>query len=82
MEPLRVARLSGLDAGDPLADLRARGLAGDLAETHGLRSCDAVHLATALVVDAQSLLLATWDRDVARGAVAAGCSASPPPTPR
>ena len=56
--------------------------AGDLAETHGLRGCDAVYLATALSIDAQSLLFATWDRDLVRGAVAAGCSVSPPPTPR
>ena len=56
--------------------------AGDLAGTHGLRGYDAVHLATALSIDAQSLLFATWDRDLARGAVAAGCSVSPPPTAR
>lgn len=54
--------------------------AGDLAETHGLRGYDAVHLATALSAGAQSLLFATWDRELARGAVAAGCSVSPPPT--
>ena len=53
--------------------------AGDLAETHGLRGYDAVHLATALSVDAASLLVATWDRELARGAIA-GCSVSPPPT--
>lgn len=39
---------------------------------------NAVHLATALSVDAQSLLFVTWARDLARGAVAAGCSVSPP----
>jgi predicted nucleic acid-binding protein len=54
--------------------------AGDLAETHGLRGYDAVHLATALGVDSDSLLVATWDRELARGAVEAGCSVSPPPT--
>lgn len=54
--------------------------AGDLAQAHGLRGYDAVHLATALHVDTQSLLFASWDRDLARGAVAAGCSVSPAPT--
>lgn len=53
--------------------------AGDLAEAHGLRGYDAVHLATALSIGAESLLLATWDGDLARAAVAAGCSVSPPP---
>jgi len=53
--------------------------AGDLAEAHGLRGYDAVHLATALSIDSDSMLLATWDGDLARAAVAAGCSVSPPP---
>lgn len=55
-------------------------VAGDLAETHGLRGYDAVHLATALSANSRSLLLATWDRDLARGAIEAGCSVSPQPT--
>jgi uncharacterized protein len=53
--------------------------AGELAQTYGLRGYDAVHLATALQVDVQPLLLATWDRDLSRAALAAGCSVSPPP---
>lgn len=56
--------------------------AGELAEAHGLRGCDAVHLATALSIHVDSMLLATWDGDLARAAVAAGCSVSPPPTPQ
>ena len=56
--------------------------AGDLAEAHGLRGYDAVHLATALRVESDSMLLATWDGDLARAAVAAGCSVSPPPAHR
>lgn len=56
--------------------------AGDLAETHGLRGYDAVHLATALSIEAESMLVATWDADLARAVVAAGCSVSPPPAPR
>ena len=56
--------------------------AGDLAEAHGLRGYDAVHLATALSVESDSMLLATWDGDLAHAAVAAGCSVSPPPVLR
>lgn len=56
--------------------------AGELAESHGLRGYDAVHLATALSIGAGSMLLATWDGDLARAAVAAGCSVSPPPPAR
>jgi len=54
--------------------------AGDLAEVHGLRGYDAVHLATALRIEVDSMLVATWDGDLARAAVAAGCSVSPPPS--
>lgn len=54
--------------------------AGELAESHGLRGYDSVHLATALRIDSDSMLLATWDSDLARGAVAAGLSVSPPPS--
>lgn len=56
--------------------------AGDIAEAQGLRGYDAVHLATALSVDAEAMLLATWDGDLARAAVAAGCSVAPPPAPQ
>ena len=56
--------------------------AGDLAQAHGLRGYDAVHLATALSVQSDSKLLATWDGDLARAAVGAGCSVSPPPALR
>ena len=56
--------------------------AGDLAEALGLRGYDAVHLATALSVESDSMLLATWDGDLAHAAVAAGCSVSPPPALR
>lgn len=54
--------------------------AGQLAELHGLRGYDAVHLATAVGVDSELLLVATWDQELARGAVEAGCSVSPSPT--
>ncbi len=35
--------------------------AGDLAAEHSLRGYDAVHLACALAIDAEDVLLATWD---------------------
>jgi uncharacterized protein len=42
--------------------------AGDLAERHALRGYGAVHLASALMLDAENVVLATWDREVARAA--------------
>lgn len=76
-----VARIDGL-----CAELEVVGLdpdlahtAGDLAEAHGLRGYDAVHLATALSIEVDSMLLATWDGDLGRAAVIAGCSVCPPP---
>lgn len=56
--------------------------AGALAETYGLRGYDAVHLATAMSIDVDALVLATWDGDLAHAAIAAGCSVAPPPPPR
>jgi uncharacterized protein len=53
---------------DPLA--RA---AGDLAERYALRGYDAVHLASALAIDAPGeLIVATWDAELAAAAVAEG----------
>jgi predicted nucleic acid-binding protein len=46
--------------------------AGNLAEKHGLRRYDAVHLASALVVGARDLVVVTWDRDLARASHVAG----------
>lgn len=42
--------------------------AGDLAERHRLRGYDAVHLASALTLPADQVLLTTWDADLARAA--------------
>jgi predicted nucleic acid-binding protein len=42
--------------------------AGELAERHALRGYDAVHLASALAIDDPSLVMATWDRDLATAA--------------
>ena len=46
--------------------------AGDLAEEHSLTGYDSVHLASALAFDAESVILATWDRAIARAARAVG----------
>ncbi len=47
--------------------------AGDLAERHALRGYDAVHLASALAIDAPGeLIVATWDQELAAAAVAEG----------
>jgi predicted nucleic acid-binding protein len=42
--------------------------AGELAERHALRGYDAVHLASATAIDDPSLVMATWDRDLAAAA--------------
>ena len=51
--------------------------AGDLAEQLALRGYDAVHLASALSVGDPSMILATWDRELAAAARRAGLSTSP-----
>ncbi|MEJ5868173.1 type II toxin-antitoxin system VapC family toxin [Pseudokineococcus sp. 5B2Z-1] len=51
--------------------------AGDLAVEHGLRGADAVHLGSALAVDAGDLVVAVWDDRLARGARAAGLRVVP-----
>jgi uncharacterized protein len=43
--------------------------AGRLATEHALRGYDAVHLATALSVEDPTLVIVTWDGDLARAAV-------------
>lgn len=44
--------------------------AGELAQRHALRGYDAVHLASALAIEDPSLVMATWDRDLASAAAA------------
>lgn len=39
--------------------------AGELAERHALRGHDAVHLASAIAIEAPDPVMATWDRDLA-----------------
>jgi len=46
--------------------------AGDLAARHALRGCDAVHLACALELHGDDILLATWDNAVNTAARATG----------
>lgn len=46
--------------------------AGEHAEDLGLRGYDAVHLATALELGDEEVVLVTWDRDLARAAERVG----------
>jgi len=46
--------------------------AGEHAEHLGLRGYDAVHLATALELGDEEVVLVTWDRDLARAAECVG----------
>lgn len=54
-------RIVGVD--EPLARH-----AGELAQRHALRGYDAVHLACALAVDGDDVVLATWDRALGEAA--------------
>jgi predicted nucleic acid-binding protein len=51
--------------------------AGELAELHGLRGYDAVHLASAISVEDAGLVAVTWDSDLAAAAVACGYAVVP-----
>lgn len=51
-------------------ELAAR--AGEFAEDLGLRGYDAVHLATALELGDEEVVLVTWDRDLAEAAERVG----------
>jgi predicted nucleic acid-binding protein len=51
--------------------------AGRLAEKHALRGYDAVHLATALSVEDPTLVIVTWDGELARAALRCGRSVAP-----
>lgn len=54
-------------------------VAGDLSDRAGLRGYDVVHLATALHIGQNGdLLIATWDRALARAAIDLGTAVSPP----
>jgi predicted nucleic acid-binding protein len=51
--------------------------AGELADEYGLRGYDAVHLASALAIDAPRVVVATWDRELAAAASSCGCAVAP-----
>jgi predicted nucleic acid-binding protein len=46
--------------------------AGELASRHALRGYDAVHLASALSIEADDVVLVTWDDDLGDAARATG----------
>lgn len=60
------ARLDVVEMVDSSAALIS--IAGDLAERHGLRGYDAVHLASALAYGPADTTVVTWDRDLADAA--------------
>jgi predicted nucleic acid-binding protein len=67
------------DFDDVFADLISVGVqdglthrAGGHAEDHGLRGYDAVHLATALELGDEDVVMVTWDADLRRAAMEAG----------
>lgn len=69
---------------DLYAELRVIGIdgalaqfAGELAELHGLRGYDAVHLASAISFKDAELVTVTWDRDLADAVVACGHTVVP-----
>ena len=51
--------------------------AGMLGARHGLRTLDAVHLATALAFDDEAVVMATWDRVLRRASLEAGLAVVP-----
>jgi hypothetical protein len=51
--------------------------AGELARSHALRGADAVHLASALAIRDQDLVIAVWNHRLHAGALAAGVSVAP-----
>lgn len=55
--------------------------AGQLAGLYGLRGADAVHLASALALDDETLILAVWDRRLHRAAEAIGLRCAPQDLP-
>lgn len=69
---------------DLYTELRVTGIdgalaqsAGELAELHGLRGYDAVHLASAIAIGDPALAMVTWDRDLADATVACGYAVVP-----
>jgi predicted nucleic acid-binding protein len=50
--------------------------AGDLAELHGMRGYDAVHIASALEAWTEDLVFATWDAELVQAAATVGIATS------
>lgn len=84
----RMRRLTTTELGQAVEDLDSIALeisyleitaglaasAGDLAQTHGLRGYDAVHLASAALVNDEELVLVTGDRELGAAARTIGIS--------
>jgi len=72
--PRAVAELDRRFSSMDVVELRRplASAAGSLAELFALRGYDAVHLASALLVDEGRTVMLTWDRELARAASAAG----------
>jgi uncharacterized protein len=51
--------------------------AGQLAKSHALRGADAVHMASALAINDPDLVVASWDRRLHVGVLAAGVRVAP-----
>jgi len=80
----RALRRAGADLDAAVSSIRRIGVdealaeeAGRLAQEHALRGYDAVHLATALSVADQTLVIVTWDGDLARAALRCGRPVAP-----
>jgi len=58
-------------------DARLVGRAGDVSELLDLRAGDAIHLASALALEAPELVFATWDDELGRAARDAGLAVAP-----
>jgi len=51
--------------------------AGELADDLGLRGYDAMHLASALALQRDTVTVVTWDQDLHRAAALSGCAVAP-----
>lgn len=51
--------------------------AGQLADDLALSGADAVHLASALALGAEAVVMVTWDRRLRRAAARSGCGVAP-----
>ena len=76
-----VANLEGVARSLHLIDVdrEVAERAGDMAELHGLRAADAMHLASMTAVDSPRLLAAVWDKQLAVAASRCGIGVVPAP---